>query len=37
VNLGYRDYRSIDPHAWQGRTNEGYLYVPNAGEMLYRI
>jgi nickel-dependent lactate racemase len=37
VNLGYRDYRSIDPRAWQGRIAEGYLYVPNAGEMLYQI
>ncbi len=37
VNLGYRDYRTIDPATWQGREEEGYLYVPNAGEMLYRL
>ncbi|HVU67114.1 MAG TPA: lactate racemase domain-containing protein [Ktedonobacteraceae bacterium] len=37
VNLGYRDYRTIDPHAWENREDEGYLLVPHAGEVLYRI
>src|SRR5579883_3253972 len=37
VNLGYRDPRSIDPRAWQNREDEGYLFVPHAGEVLYRI
>lgn len=37
VNLGYRDYRTIDPRAWEGREDEGYLLVPHAGEVLYRI
>jgi nickel-dependent lactate racemase len=36
VNLGYLDYRKIDPREWQGREDEGILYVPHAGEMLYR-
>ncbi len=36
INLGYADYREIDPEAWQGREQEGILYVPHAGEMLYR-
>jgi hypothetical protein len=36
VNLGYADYRQIDPEAWQGREQEGILFVPHAGEMLYR-
>ncbi len=36
VNLGYRDYRQIDPQQWAGREDEGLLLVPNAGEMLYR-
>ena len=36
VNLGYLDYHTIDPQAWQGREQEGILYVPHAGEMLYR-
>jgi hypothetical protein len=30
------DYRTIDPQEWQGREQEGILWVPNAGEMLYR-
>ncbi len=37
VNLGYRDYRTIDPAAWQEREDEGYLFVPHAGEVLYRV
>ncbi|HEV2662863.1 MAG TPA: hypothetical protein VGU68_19810, partial [Ktedonobacteraceae bacterium] len=37
VNLGYADYRTIDPDAWRGREQEGLLLVPNAGEMLYRL
>jgi nickel-dependent lactate racemase len=37
LNLGYYDYRSLDPSAWQGREAEGILYVPKAGERLYRV
>jgi lactate racemase len=37
VNLGYADYRTIDPRAWAGREAEGLLLVPHAGEMLYRL
>lgn len=36
VNLGYMDYRSVDPREWQNRESEGILYVPHAGEKLYR-
>src|SRR6266571_1460836 len=36
INLGYADYREIDPEAWRGREQEGILFVPHAGEMLYR-
>jgi nickel-dependent lactate racemase len=36
INLGYADYREIDPEAWKGRELEGILYVPHAGEMLFR-
>lgn len=36
INLGYADYREIDPEAWKGREQEGILFVPHAGEMLYR-
>ena len=37
VNLGYRDPSSIDVGHWEGRRDEGRLYVPKAGEMLYRL
>ena len=37
INLGYADYRAIDPSVWMGREHEGILYVPHAGERLYRI
>jgi nickel-dependent lactate racemase len=37
INLGYRDPRSIDPADYPGREDEGVLYVPKAGEMLYRL
>jgi len=36
VNLGYADYRKIDPQEWKGREQEGILLVPHAGETLYR-
>ncbi len=36
VNLGYADYKKIDPQAWKGREQEGILLVQHAGEMLYR-
>jgi len=37
VNLGYRDHRTIDATQWQGREDEGLLYVPKAGETLFRL
>ena len=37
INLGYRNPEDIDPADWQNREDEGYLYVPNAGEVLYRL
>jgi nickel-dependent lactate racemase len=37
INLGYRDPASINPAEYQGREDEGILYVPKAGEMLYRL
>ncbi len=37
VDLGYRDYRTVEPRAWQDREDEGYLFVPHAGEVLYRL
>lgn len=37
LNLGYLDPASIDVAAWQNREDEGILYVPRAGEVLYRL
>ena len=36
LNLGYLDPAQINPADWQNREAEGILYVPKAGEMLYR-
>ena len=37
LNLGYLDPTSIDIKAWQQREQEGILYVPKAGEILFRL
>lgn len=37
INLGYVDYRAINPHEWENREDEGILVVHHAGEMLYRV
>ena len=37
INLGYRDPNSINVEEWKGREDEGILYVPKAGEWLYRL
>ena len=37
LNLGYLDPATINPADWQNREDEGILYVPKAGEMLYRV
>lgn len=37
LNLGYMNPADINPETWQGRESEGVLYVPKAGEMLYRV
>jgi nickel-dependent lactate racemase len=34
--LGYLNPDEVDAAAWQNRQDEGLLYVPKAGEMLYR-
>ena len=36
LNLGYLDPDEVDPEAWRGREDEGVLFVPKAGETLYR-
>ncbi len=37
INLGYMDPASIDIEAYRNREEEGVLYVPKAGEILYRL
>jgi len=37
INLGYRDPNTINMDEWKDREDEGILYVPKAGEMLYRL
>lgn len=37
IGLGYRDPASIHVEDYQGREDEGILYVPKAGETLYRL
>jgi hypothetical protein len=35
--MGYLNPDKIDTTEWQNREDEGILYVPKAGEMLYRL
>ncbi|MFV0416288.1 MAG: lactate racemase domain-containing protein [Chthoniobacterales bacterium] len=37
INLGYRDPASIRLEDYENREDEGILYVPKAGEMLYHL
>ena len=37
INLGYRDPASIRPEEFANREQEGVLWVPKAGEMLYHL
>jgi nickel-dependent lactate racemase len=37
LNLGYLDPTTIKIEEWQDRMDEGILYVPKAGEYLYRV
>lgn len=37
INLGYLDYRTIDPAAWRDREEEGVMLVERAGEVLFRL
>lgn len=36
LNLGYLDPAKIDPYSFQNREDQGILFVPRAGEVLYR-
>lgn len=37
LNLGYVDLAKLDLDAWKNREAEGILFVPKAGEILYRL
>jgi hypothetical protein len=37
LNLGFLNPDSIDIEEWQNRAEEGILYVPKAGEILYKV
>ena len=37
INLGYLDPASVDIDEWKARAADGWLVVPRAGEMLYRV
>jgi lactate racemase len=37
LSLGFADPDKINTTEWQGREDEGILFVPKAGEMLYRV
>ncbi len=37
LNLGYLNPANINMEEWQNREDEGILYVPKAGEILYRL
>lgn len=37
INLGYRDWRSIRVEDYADREEEGVLWVPKAGEQLYKL
>jgi nickel-dependent lactate racemase len=37
INLGYMDPATVKVEEFENRTDQGVLYVPKAGEMLYRL
>jgi nickel-dependent lactate racemase len=37
LNLDYLDPLSVNPEEWKNRQDEGILYLPKAGEILYRL
>jgi hypothetical protein len=37
ISLGYLDPKTVRPEEYAGREDEGVLYVPKAGETLYRL
>ena len=37
LNPGYLDPATVNPEEWKDQEREGVLYVPKAGEILYRL
>lgn len=37
LNLGYMDPDQVDLEDWLNREDEGILFVPKAGERLYKL
>ena len=37
LNLGYLDPATVNVNEWKDRKDEGTLYVPKAGEILFRL
>jgi hypothetical protein len=37
LKLGYLDPAKVNVEEWKNRESEGILYVPRAGEVLYRV
>lgn len=37
INLGYLDPATVQPDEWRAHEADGWLVVPRAGEMLYRV
>ncbi len=37
LNLGYCDPSKVNPEEWKDREDKGVLFVPRAGEILYRV
>ena len=37
LNVGYLDPATVNVDEWKNKENEGILYVPKAGEILYRL
>jgi hypothetical protein len=37
LNLGYIDPQKINLNDWKNREDEGVLFVPKAGEILFKL
>ncbi|MES2309426.1 MAG: lactate racemase domain-containing protein [Verrucomicrobiota bacterium] len=37
INFGYRDWRTINVKDFENREDEGVLYIPKAGEVLFQL